>query len=204
MKKLLLIAISCVLLTQVACKKEETTTTPTPTPTTPTASFYCTATINGQAVSLLDKTGTKVFSGIELSLSSGNNSQYFEGSCYIDTVSYNSQYAIGIYKKFTVTTPTADQIKAMLGVRTFTYSLNSAADGAFFSYTDANNVTWSTQKGDQTGSTFRITEYITDPTGLCPMIAKYEFSCKIYDGNGNSKTVTNGVWRSRALGSAKK
>ena len=203
MKKLLLIAISCVLLTQIACKKDEKTTT-TPTPTTPAASVYFTATINGQAVSLLDKTSTKIFSGVELSASSGNNSQYFEGSCYIDTVTYNSQYTVGIYKNFTGTTPTATQTKAMLGVNTFPYSLTSASDGAFFSYTDANNVTWSTQKGVQTGSTFKISEYIVDPTGLCPMIATYEFSCKIYDGNGNSKTVTNGKWRSRALGSAKK
>lgn len=63
-------------------------------------------------------------------------------------------------------------------------------------YTDANDVDWSTAFGtaDQTGSNFSINQnlfyrYLGDKY----IKVKCTFNCKLYDGNGAMKTITDGT-----------
>ena len=76
----------------------------------------------------------------------------------------------------------------------YNYSTN-AANGIDISWWDAGNVQWSTGFGaaTQTGSTFTVTEMISKKVlGYQDVKIKGTFNCTLYDGSGNSKTVTNG------------
>ncbi|MEO8148935.1 MAG: hypothetical protein ABI723_14915 [Bacteroidia bacterium] len=59
-------------------------------------------------------------------------------------------------------------------------------------------VKWSTELGSglQTGSSFKITDRkkVWLPTGDRGITVLINFNCILYDGNGNSKTVTDGVF----------
>lgn len=75
-----------------------------------------------------------------------------------------------------------------------TFSVD-AANGWEFKYTDGNGTLWSTSlgSGNQSGSNIKITDKAeTDVFGDYYVNLKLEFNCTIYDGNGNSKVVTNG------------
>lgn len=78
-------------------------------------------------------------------------------------------------------------------------------EGVVISYIDADGKFWSTDMGsaDQAGSMFKITSVTknTDPqtSPFSKQIITAEFSCKLYDKSGNSKVVSNGKARVRAL-----
>jgi hypothetical protein len=78
----------------------------------------------------------------------------------------------------------------------------SGIDGVYVWYQDENLTIWQSDygSGDQTGSTFNIVETIVLPGASSSsrqnhLISAAEFSCKVYDGNGNSKTITNCILR---------
>jgi hypothetical protein len=61
-----------------------------------------------------------------------------------------------------------------------------APDGTYFSST----------RGDQTGSTFTITQRDDYPGDLfLGFEARGTFTCKVYDANGNSRTISNASWQ---------
>lgn len=69
-------------------------------------------------------------------------------------------------------------------------------------YYIVNGVTWASDKGvaTQTGSTFTITEFSDNNTDFySEKIVAGTFSCKLYDGNGGTKTLTNGKYRGRVI-----
>lgn len=75
------------------------------------------------------------------------------------------------------------------------------ASGAYIMYHDANGIAWTSDKGtaDQTGSTFIVTSYADNATKAPFKKVKASFSCKLYDGLGNSKTITNGSFSAQII-----
>lgn len=70
-------------------------------------------------------------------------------------------------------------------------------DGVSLAWTDENGIHWSTYNipGDQTGSNFTIisAENFAGLNGYHIRV-KAKFNCKLYDVNGNVKTLTNGIY----------
>jgi hypothetical protein len=80
----------------------------------------------------------------------------------------------------------------------------NSMDGVRVTYIGTDDVEWSTDKGsgDQTGSTFTIVSKtplpnIPSPYGNYSILV--QFSCKLYDGNGNVKNLTNGSMRGKPV-----
>jgi hypothetical protein len=70
-------------------------------------------------------------------------------------------------------------------------------DGVSLSWTDENGNHWSTYNipGDQTGSSFTIiSAEDVNGLGIYHIRVKAKFNCKLYDVNGNVKTLTNGIY----------
>jgi hypothetical protein len=76
-------------------------------------------------------------------------------------------------------------------------------DGVRVSYYGTDQVEWATDKGtaDQTGSTFSIISRtpLPNPTQVANYSILVEFSCKLYDDNGNMMTLTDGSMRGKAV-----
>lgn len=70
-----------------------------------------------------------------------------------------------------------------------------AASGIRIYYEAPNGIVWSTDAGtgNQSGSNFVVT-FTEDRTGPDRERIKARFNCKLYDGLGNTKTVTNGLF----------
>ena len=79
---------------------------------------------------------------------------------------------------------------------TFNYT-DLGNDGITILWGDEANVDWTTDSGsgDQTGSAFTITSVVDEP-GQANYTVRVTatFNCKLYDGLGNSKTLTNGKY----------
>ncbi len=106
--------------------------------------------------------------------------------------------------------PTNAEIDAMFQVLSYPYgkSINevgaaNSMDGVRVSYYGTDQVEWATDKGtaDQTGSTFSIISKtpLPNPTQVANYSILVEFSCKLYDDNGNMKTLTDGSMRGKAV-----
>jgi hypothetical protein len=100
--------------------------------------------------------------------------------------------------------PTAAERAAMIKAGTYPFGfgkVNSATvNGATIDYIDASGNNWFSETGSQTGSTFNITELITNTSATSGKIFKATFSCKLYDVNGvNSIVVTNATIRGKIL-----
>jgi hypothetical protein len=79
--------------------------------------------------------------------------------------------------------------------------ISNFANGGVVHYI-VNGVNWASDKGvaTQTGSTFTITEFSDNNTDFySEKIVAGTFSCKLYDGNGGTKTLTNGKYRGRVI-----
>ncbi|HLP50143.1 MAG TPA: Calx-beta domain-containing protein [Chitinophagales bacterium] len=89
---------------------------------------------------------------------------------------------------------TTNQAYTMYATGTYGYSSGATqSEGASIMFRDASNKIWRSSSGSQTGSTFQITARGT--TGNVYTTFEGNFSCKLYDSNGNSKTLTNGHFR---------
>jgi hypothetical protein len=90
------------------------------------------------------------------------------------------------------------QFKAFFAVGDYPYSAlsNDLTDnGIKIFWTDTKGEVWdSRDKADQTGSTFKIISVtdFTDIAGDYNVTVKVQFTCKLYNSTGASKTVTNG------------
>jgi hypothetical protein len=214
-KKLLLIvllwATSTSLLT--SCKKgKEPEPTPTPTTTntsntgapTITSSFYFQAKIDGTWITYQE--GGYTGSGTGSNGGSVPAGWQEDQNALIYNFTTGQSASFSILKTFP-STPTTAQIDAMFGIRSYSYGKRSPStaangiDGCVVTYTDASGTIWSTDygTGNQTGSTFNIVEHITNTDGNSPKISKATFSCKLYDENGHTKTLTNGIYRGRTI-----
>lgn len=79
--------------------------------------------------------------------------------------------------------------------QTIPYSID-AEDGIMIRFYDGTGTLWSTDQGsaNQTGSVFKIDDRKPFLFASEKYIkVKFSFNCKVYDGSGASKTITNGV-----------
>jgi len=103
----------------------------------------------------------------------------YSGGGDVDTTVFKNYFAPGSYSFSPVTTPT----------------LSTPISGIVIQWWDSSNVMWSTEigTGDQTGSNFTIVASKQEWPFSDQLMKVYAtFNCKLYDGNGNTKTLTNG------------
>lgn len=86
--------------------------------------------------------------------------------------------------------------KTFFAVNSYPYGYDPA-NGVRIAWIDAAGNEWTTNNGtgDQTGSTFNITNVADEPGQLDYTIrVTATFTCKLYDNAGNSKTLTAGTY----------
>jgi len=190
------------LLATVGCKKKDSNPkTPTPTPNVPTPVVID---INHDAVAQYSVEGAGFSypsNGIEGGMtSSASLASSMTGTSYASYGSFFSDDAATYFgvEKGTIYTPgigrpSEEAFRAFFAVGNVNYSPNNL-DGIMIEHRAADGTMWTTDKGtaDQTGSLFKI-EAVKETNDSYQNIKVYAtFNCKLYDDNGNSKTLTNG------------
>ena len=97
---------------------------------------------------------------------------------------------------FTGALPDNSIFNSYFNPASYTYTL-SGTDGIKISWYDNSLQEWSTDAGtaDQTGSSFTITDIKGENTSDGYLLKiKATFTCKLYNGSGQSKTLTSGVY----------
>jgi hypothetical protein len=196
-----------------SCKKETeaepapatttTTTTGTGAPSI-TSSFYFQAKIDGTWVTYQD--GINSYASGTSGSNYGSTTNQEEQAGLL--INYSTFRFASIFVLKTIANPTNTDYESMFSVRSYNYGINAdhpnhplGVDGAGICFVDNSGVIWRSDYGtaNQTGSTFNITEHIANTDGTSHRITKANFSCKLYDDNGNVKTLTNGIFRGRTL-----
>lgn len=193
-----------------SCKKKDSNTTNNSNSSgapTITSNYYFQANIDGSWVTYQGN-NTSWFSGFSSSShSSGDTVKgYVESAFITDLMELNSGGigCVGVNHLFDLDSFALFNLFT-LGSKSYgkfleTPTVQSAA-GAKVTYV-VNGVNWSSDRGSasQTGSTFSITEFKDNNIdSYSEKIVSATFSCKLYDGNGNSKTLTNGKFRGRII-----
>ena len=93
-----------------------------------------------------------------------------------------------VIRVFIAPMPTSQEHYNMLSPRTFSFVDGNNQDGGYVTFRDNAGVLW-TSNGDQTGSTITITSR-GDYAGTSTKFAG-TFTAKMYDGNGNTKLLSN-------------
>jgi len=83
----------------------------------------------------------------------------------------------------------------MIALSSYGFVNHNIGSGVYVTVRDSQGILWTTN-GDQTGSTFTI----TSRTALSSAVANFSgtFTAKMYDGHGNVKQLTNGVFSATA------
>lgn len=196
--KHLIVIIALVFLMIVSCKKKTSTPDPDPTPTTTGSTTGNNPTVDVNSVSQASYTldGNPVSYSVDnthfsSSGSSGNtNRTYDAGIDNGDTITY-----INITKGTLFTSggsPTDSIFKLFYPIASIPYSVN-AANGIDLTIWQ-NHVRWSTSLGtaNQSGSSFNIVQTKDDQQGYLYIKTYITFNCKVYNGAGGMKTITNG------------
>lgn len=99
--------------------------------------------------------------------------------------------------------PSSAERAAMIKIGSYPYGFSdvgsATVNGASIDYIDASGDDWDTQSGPQSGSTFSITDLKENNDGTSGKIFTATFSCKLYDGLGNSKQVQDATIRGKIL-----
>lgn len=187
-----------------SCKKKSTTPTTTNTGGAPaiTSSFYFQAKIDGTWVTYQADNITWG-SGIGTNTSGSGGLWHLNEYGFIENALTSNSGGIGIVKS-NVTDPSDYPTRYSLftlGAKSYgRYNATPVVPGAIVSYWLDGNEWTSDYTGDQTGSTFSITEFIDNNLDAQSYkIVSATFSCKLYDSNGNVKTLTNGKFRGRII-----
>lgn len=196
----LLLALSVLLFT---CKKPDPVVPPTVT-----LPFKWSADIGGTSVTLEDGVNG-IGSGTQSDgHSDGFGWQELQGAVCADS-NYDVYAWVALVKFFSQDVrPTADDYYDMWQTGNYAYGKLDAqnngitVDGAHVEYRDANGTLWRSDfgTGDQTGSTFDVTHIEDHSTFVSQKIAVVHFSCTMYDQNGNSVPLTNGIARGYVAG----
>jgi hypothetical protein len=200
------VGVFMLVLAVTGCKKDDTDPAPADPGLNTPSSYTLSLALDGSPV--LKTTSTDIFvpgamgsSNMDLTVCTSH-----QESVVSDSVDVNDRWRVGLVKTFygLGSTPPVDSVNTMvaLGARSygaFVWNPGTLAydisDGVRVEWTDPLGTNWSTDRGtaDQTGSTFSINE--RSPTGdpFGPRYTfKVTFSCRLYDGSGNSKLVTDG------------
>lgn len=205
------IAVLALVLVFSACKKKSSDPEPEPAPTTTGTPTPVAIDINHNPIAEYDadgqtythqngngKSGGMGSSGSLASSSTGTSAAYYESYYYNNSGNY-TYFAV---EKGTIYTPgigrpdeAAFRQFFATGACNYATTTGGNPNGIVIEHRDNNGVTWKTNKGtaDQTGSSFNIvSNNEVDNFGDQQMKIYATFNCKVYDDNGNSKTLTNG------------
>ena len=169
--------------------------------------YYFTATVNGATVKYEANDLNSAYGcGISQPESSLGFTDYdiYEGTVFMNPVDF-SKNTINVHiLKYFDHDPSAAERSAMIKLGSYGYGVSdvssSTVNGASIDYVDASGNSWFSETGPQAGSTFTITELITNSNGTSGKIFKATFSCKLYNANGTSSiTVTNATVRGKIL-----
>jgi hypothetical protein len=101
-------------------------------------------------------------------------------------------------------TPTNQEMSAMWSVGTFNFGKSNISstggqtvNGASIRYYDENGDEWDTEGGQQTGSSFVVTELTDNPNHTSAKIFTARFNCILYNDLGHSMKLENGVIRGK-------
>jgi hypothetical protein len=177
-----------------SCKKKKDDTTPSEG--VPVCQFK--ATVDGVTKDFKVITGSEPYdcsvggSGVIGTGSGSSTQRIFEASMS----NTNTNEYLNIWKGTLVIAaggyPSDAEFHAFFNTGSVAYS-NDAASGIQLVYVDASGTIWTTN-GVQSGSTFNFTT-IEKVFILGEAVVNFNatFNCILYDGNGNSKTLTNGT-----------
>lgn len=207
--KYALYACLALSLTTVSCKKDDDGAEPEEekkTATTITSDYYFHAFIDGEEVVMQDGVG---FWGNGASASGGNNTMNDTYTLAELTVfqTFNSDKSagFGLVSNFDGSDiyPELQERIDKFVTGTYTYgNENDEIEGASVYYVDKDGTYWSSEYSgaNHTNSTFKITEVKEgESNSIFFVIFSAEFSCTLYDENGNTKKLTNGKGRGRAV-----
>ena len=201
-----------VALLFTSCAKDDDPQ-PTPTPAPPTSSnyiYFFKANLDGKAVEV----GQKKFSfdysnGLGSAGTGGPDTSYqVTQYTYFSHVTDDTkpEYTVGMITTFKgyFSSPDYQTRADAITLGNHPYGDDdpfAEKDGAIVEYLDENDVFWTTYfgSGDQSGSSFKITNYTDNTDGFSAKIIEAEFSCTLYDGNGNSIVVKNGEVKGRIV-----
>jgi len=212
MKKMYFLVVYAALFsTLFSCSKKESDPSPT---ISSTRDFYFLATIDGKSVkyegNTVQTSPSEYVSGGGFTGSSMTNGYAHRQFSTMSVVPRNKNNATVSIIKLFPTEPTLDEQRGMFVVKSFEYGKRETEsqewqEGATVEMMDEAGVVWASYlgAGSQSGSTFKITSVIdnsdVNTSYTFHKIVTYEFTCKLYDGKGNTKTLTNGKLRGRAL-----
>ena len=213
--KLITTLIITIPLLFTSCKKEDdtspTTSTSSTTTTTASSDYFFSATIAGNVVQFLDlQNGYGCGAGQDGA--GGTGYEVFNSTILQEPFSTKNMAGCGITKIFIGTASyeiTELEYANIVSVKSYSYGIredlgntdSSATDGAVVFYVDNNEVYWATDlgSGNQSGSTFSITEHKVNNDGYSTNITRYAFSCTLYNESGESQTLTNGEVHGRSV-----
>jgi len=196
-------ALFALTAANLGCKKKKSET-PVESAVTPTTPAPAVIDINHDAVTEYKVEGASFSypsTGIEGGMST--SASYASSMSGTSTASYSSDFSgsSATYfsiEKGTIRTPGIgkpgeEAFRSFFVIGNVNYSPNHL-NGVVIEHRDPSGTIWSTEKGsaDQTGSLFKI-EAIKETIANYQDIKVYAtFNCKLYDNNGNSKTLTDG------------
>lgn len=214
MKKMYALVVCAALFsTLLSCSKKENDPSPA---FSSTKDFYFLATIDGKSVkyegNTVQTSPSEYVPGGGFTGGTITNGYAQMQRSTMNIVPWNKNNATVSIIKLFPGQPTLDEQRGMFVVKSFEYgkreTINQAwQEGAAVEITDEAGVLWASYlgAGSQSGSTFKITSVIDNPdvntNYTFHKIVTYEFACKLYDDKGNTKTLTNGKLRGRALAS---
>lgn len=202
-----------------ACSPDDDEPVPPASGGTPTGGVpsgdHAVFTMDGTTITVL-ASGTNILSVFSSAAQSGGIYQENQGTTVASTggipqhpLSWARVKEIDVSMSPT-NTPSEAEIEALYQVQSYPFgkSINevgaaNAMDGVVVNYFDTvTNVSWSSDKGtgDQTGSSFAIVSRtpLSEPGLFGQYNVRVEFACKLYDDNGNVKTLTNCSMRGKA------
>lgn len=220
----ILVAIT-IMIIAFGCKKNSPTPAATASNTATSGSYFVQATINGTAIKHTEGIGGYIsyaYGFIDTSWFQVTN-KYFEVQylCVLSTTNNIDEIDVAFWQQIpgnSISTPlTGTFIESMISVKSYPYAILvmdtingtfNQNNGVVIQYTDKNGVIWSSQFGDQTGSTFNVTSHTAHPDPTNTIQGEYShditeanFSCMLYDpNNGSSKMkLTGGAIKSKSL-----
>jgi hypothetical protein len=204
MKRRFILMVAAVSLLGVGfsgCSKDDddnNTSNPTTPSVTVNSSPQATFKVDGVAVSIVDGVNnvTGVFSNQSFLATFPDSSETVFGYGLSRDNGSTFENLLDVEKgTYRFTTSDSATFSAFFPEQSYTYSA-VAENGIRIVYYDAAGNPWSTDAGtaNQTGSTFTIQDTkFTELLGDKYMFVKATFNCKVYDGSGASKVITDGV-----------
>ncbi len=198
------IILALILMGLLSCKKNTPTPAPVVTPapvTIPQPNFYFKATIDGQPVDLND---------LDIAYGSGagqskTSSDQHEQSMVVNNnlSSYPSGGAL-IVKTFSASVEKCSQVESMFSTQKYpAANLFTGIDGASIYYIDEAGKYWSSSadsNSTQPNWKFEITSHtLLSNDSFAKYLTEASFECTLYDANGNTKSLTNGLLKSRSV-----